>query len=234
MAKVHIAIVADESGSMRGREKGVVDGINTFVAELRDTESKDEVVASLAFFDSHLNYPKVRYKYDGVELRGVLELSAGDYSPRGMTPLNDAVLDAITKIDGRLGEGDRAMVVIVTDGFENASEVSKDTLAATVSAKESDGWEFIYLGANVDSFAEAQSIGMANASVANFSAQDDVSTSNAFRTAGLRSATYAKSARRYAGTKNLVAESVGASVQDFAPQESVLRAALDDDDDGEE
>lgn len=158
---VHVSVLIDESGSMGGREEAVAAGFNGFLAELRDGEADAQARVSLAMFDLSGNEPVTRVKVDNVPLPEVTDITAMDYRPRGATPLNDAVLTTIRRLEKRLGEGDRAIMVVLTDGLENASETTSRDLRKLVVEKERAGWEFIYLGANQDSWAESQKIAMA-------------------------------------------------------------------------
>ncbi|MDQ3759168.1 MAG: VWA domain-containing protein [Actinomycetota bacterium] len=94
-------------------------------------------------------------------LEEVTPITAADYCPRGMTPLNDAVAKTVRRLEKRVGEGDRAIVVVLTDGYENCSRMTSSRLRKLIIAKEREGWEFIYLGANQDSWAESQKVAMA-------------------------------------------------------------------------
>jgi Mg-chelatase subunit ChlD len=158
---LHVSVLIDESGSMGGREEAVTTGFNGFLAELRDGEAKAKARVSLAMFDLSGNEPVTRVKVDNVPLPEVTDIAAMDYRPRGATPLNDAVVATIRRLDKRIDRGDRAVMVVLTDGYENASETTTRHLRKLVLEKERAGWEFIYLGANQDSWAESQKFAMA-------------------------------------------------------------------------
>jgi Mg-chelatase subunit ChlD len=160
---VHVSVLIDESGSMAGREEAVATGFNGFLAELRDGEAQAKTRVSLAMFDLSGTEPVTRTRIDNVPLDEVTEIRAADYRPRGMTPLNDAVIQTVRRLGKRVGEGERAIVVVLTDGLENASESSSGDLRKVIIEKEKAGWEFMYLGANQDSWAESGRIGMAKA-----------------------------------------------------------------------
>ena len=165
--KLHVGLLIDESGSMAPLHGSVIAGVNEFISELKADEpdrNKDvRVRASLAFFDLRGEANPVRVRFSGLKLSQVRPLGPSDYAPHGSTPLNDAVIQTIGAIDGRVSKGDRAMLVILTDGYENASEASTEDVRKLIAAKEGDGWEFIYLGANHDTWAESQKIGLAQA-----------------------------------------------------------------------
>ncbi len=158
---VHVSVLIDESGSMSGREEAVALGFNTFLAELRDGEAEASARLSLALFDLSANEPVTRVRIDNVPLPEVTSITAADYRPRGMTPLNDAVAKTVRRLDKRVAEHDRAIVVVMTDGLENCSRTTSAKLRKLIIAREKAGWEFIYLGANQDSWAESQKVAMA-------------------------------------------------------------------------
>ena len=159
---LHVGLLVDESGSMSGNEPAVVGGINEFVAKLAADANGTKVLATLGMFDLNGNDPVVRQKFEDIPVAEVATLGPGDYAPRGATPLNDAVIKTIKAMDGRVKEGHRAMLVILTDGLENSSRASSRKVRKLIHEREKLGWEFIYLGANQDSWAESQRIGIAD------------------------------------------------------------------------
>jgi uncharacterized protein YegL len=169
---MHVALLVDESGSMAHLHAGVIAGVNEFIGEMKaDPAPGIRTLASLAMFDSRGGEPPVRVKFSDLPLHKVRLLSASDYAPHGGTPLNDAMaqtIRALTKLarpkakDGtrRKGKGDRVMIVVLTDGLENASSTSSGDLRKLILAKEAEGWEFLYLGANQDTWAATEGIGL--------------------------------------------------------------------------
>lgn len=164
--KTIICLVLDRSGSMGGRERDVVGGVNAFI----DEQKKLPDPAAMAF---------VRFDTEGVErfrdmqpLDKVAHLQPGDFVPRGGTPLLDAVGKTIHALDGdwKREAADRAIVIIVTDGEENSSrEFTKDKVKALIKARQDSGlWAFVYLGANVDAFHEAAGLGIMGANTAGY------------------------------------------------------------------
>lgn len=158
--KLHVGLLLDESGSMLGNESAVVGGVNEFVEKLRSQESTTKVSATLGTFDRSGNDPVVRYAYSGIPLEEVVAMTPEQYLPRGATPLNDAVAGVIRQIDSQASKGERVMLVVLTDGLENASETPTRELRKLIAKKEAEGWEFIYLGANQDAWAESDAIGI--------------------------------------------------------------------------
>ena len=164
--KTMICLILDRSGSMGGRETDVINGVNSFLEE----QKKLPDPASIAF---------VRFDSEAIErfrpmqsLAEVKPLTREEYQPRGGTPLLDAVGATITKLDDdwKTEKPERAIVVIVTDGAENASkEYTKAKIQALVKARQDSGmWAFIYLGANVDAFAEGGAMGIHAANTAGY------------------------------------------------------------------
>lgn len=153
---------------MSGKESDVIGGVNKFL----DDQKKLPDPATIAF---------VRFDTGHIErfrpmqnLAEAQHLTSEDFQPRGGTPLLDAVGQTIAGLDDdwKREQPERAIVVIVTDGQENASsEYTKAKIKEMIEARQASGkWAFIYLGANVDSFAEAGSMGIAMANTANYHA----------------------------------------------------------------
>ncbi|MGH2992786.1 MAG: vWA domain-containing protein [Solirubrobacterales bacterium] len=158
---VHLGLLIDETGSMTGNEPAVIGGLNEFIESLRADEAEANVRVTMSMFDLHGNDPVVRAKFKGIPLEEVTPLGPGDYQPRGATPLNDAVVKTIRSMARVVKKGHRAMLVILTDGLENASETPSRDVRKLIHRKEKAGWEFIYLGANQDVWAEAEKVGLA-------------------------------------------------------------------------
>jgi len=159
---LHVALLIDESGSMAPMHGAVIAGVNEFINDLKaDPSETTRVLASLAMFDLKGGEPPVRVRFSDLPLEEVRPVGPSEYTPRGMTPLNDAVARTIAALESAKGTADRVMIVILTDGLENASETSADDLRKLIVAKEGDGWEFVYLGANQDTWAATQGIGLA-------------------------------------------------------------------------
>ena len=161
-----ICLILDRSGSMGGLEDDVIGGVNTFLADQQ--KLPNPAVISFVRFDSQA----VERFREPADLHACQPLTRDEYQPRGGTPLLDAVGMTIAKLDDdwRLLQPDRAIVVIVTDGQENASrEYRKAQLKKLIEARQETGkWSFLYLGANVDAFAEAGDIGIVGANSAGY------------------------------------------------------------------
>jgi hypothetical protein len=151
---------------MAGRENDVIGGVNSFLDEQK--KLPDPASISLVRFDTEAT-ERFRPMQALAECK---PLTAADYKPRGGTPLLDAIGTTVTQLDDdwKSEQPERAIVVIVTDGEENAShEYTKTKIQEMVKARQDSGkWAFIYLGANVDAFAEAGTMGIPGANTAGY------------------------------------------------------------------
>lgn len=156
-----IVIVLDRSGSMQSTRRDMEGAFDAFIAQQRDLPGRCEV--TLVRFDN-----EVDQVYEGLPLAQVPPL---DLEPRGSTALYDAIgytIDAVSKrLDGtdEAARPERVLVVIITDGGENASRTyDRERVLARIGRKRTtDGWEFVYLGANQDAFAVGRSLGIDHA-----------------------------------------------------------------------
>lgn len=156
-----LVFIVDKSGSMQGLEADTVGGLNATLEKNRAVSG--EAIVSIVFFD---NTSEV--KLDRVPLDQVRPLTYRDYHVGGCTALLDAVGDAVcyhTKVQQILPEDHRAehvMFVIITDGMENAStHRTYAEVKGLIEQQRRQGWEFLFLGANIDAAAEAARIGIA-------------------------------------------------------------------------
>lgn len=158
--ETELVFILDKSGSMMGLEKDTIVGFNSLLKKQK-SEKGDAVVTTVLF--DH------RYSllHDRLPIRGVTSLSAKEYVPSGTTALLDAVGRTIDSLLERLyaqktEEKPSVLFVIITDGAENAS---KDYTLPRVRTLiefciENKGWEFLYLGANIDAFSAASTMGI--------------------------------------------------------------------------
>lgn len=160
---VHLYVLIDESGSMASMRTDVIGGFNELVrSEREDTTVPTRV--TLAFFDS--NDP-CRIVVDGVPIAEITDLGDHDFRPRGGTPLLDATARLITAADteaaARRANGapeESIVFVTITDGFENASrEFTRDSLRTLIEQRQAVGWEFRFIAADLEAFADAQALG---------------------------------------------------------------------------
>lgn len=175
-----ITYIIDKSGSMSNVIYDVIGGFNTFLKDQK--EAPGEATMSLVMFSSDVQTP-----YAGVPISEVQDLDTKTYRTGGMTALLDAVMTAINQTGERLSampEKDRpekVMVVIMTDGGENVSKfATTDMLASKIRHQEHKYlWNFVFMGANQDAFAEAGKLGIRQDMVANFKSTS-VGTASAY------------------------------------------------------
>lgn len=152
----HVLMVTDMSGSMSPLASDVRGGFNSFLDDQAKQEGQFKYTVVL--FD-HEYMPMCK----DVELGAVPRLTESNYMPRGNTALLDAVGRTVSSFDfSKLNEDDRVVLVIQTDGYENASrEWNYATVKKLLDERRSSGkLREIYIGAGVDSWNQAQSMGM--------------------------------------------------------------------------
>ena len=156
-----LVFIVDRSGSMGGLESDTIGGINATLAKNRAAEG--EAVVSIVLFDH-----EAEVLVDRVPLPDVKDLTLKDYQVRGCTALLDCVGDSIRhigRVQGYMPEEHKAehvIFVITTDGMENASKRhSYDDVKRAIEQRTEEGWEFVFLGANIDAVEEAARIGIA-------------------------------------------------------------------------
>jgi hypothetical protein len=153
-------ILLDRSGSMESCRDTAIDAFNEYVMGLRRSDDIDARL-SLTIFDSQ----SIDLLQHVEPAKSFIELSRQTYVPRASTPLLDAVGHAVAETDKvQLRPGEKVALVILTDGHENASkEHTKDTIKALLKDRQDNkGWLITFLGADVDAFAEAHAIGIAD------------------------------------------------------------------------
>ena len=156
-----LVFILDRSGSMAGLEKDTIGGFNSMIERQRATEG--EVIISTVLFD---NTSEVIH--DRVDIHRIEPMTEKQYFVRGCTALLDAIGGAIHHISNvhkYAREEDRpehTMFVITTDGMENASHrYSSDCVKQMIERQKSKyGWEFLFLGANIDAVETAGNFGI--------------------------------------------------------------------------
>ena len=163
-----IVFILDRSGSMHGLEADTISGFNRMIAEQKEIPG-DARVTTVLFDDV------VETLHDRVDLRTLKPLTTHDYQVRGCTALLDAVGSTVRRVNKRQksdfgGRPDRTIVVITTDGLENAStRYTIDEVRALVEKRtKKNGWEFLFMGANMDAIATAAGIGIAASHAATY------------------------------------------------------------------
>lgn len=157
---VEILAIIDRSGSMAKIKGDAIGGFNEFLEQQKALPGKANF--TLALFSG--DYDLV---YSGVDLQEVPKMSDHNYRPRGWTALLDAIGRAVTDVNERLASlpdeqrPGKVIVAILIDGEENSSKKYKrEEIRVMIDAQREAGWEFIFLAANQDAFAEGKSLGI--------------------------------------------------------------------------
>ena len=166
-----IVFILDRSGSMAGLEGDTIGGFNALIEKQKGQPG--EAIVSTVLFDH-----ESRVIHDRVDIREIRPMTREDYYVRGCTALLDAVGSAIHHIGNvhkYAREEDRpekTLFVITTDGMENASrKYSYEKLKAMIERQKAKyGWEFLFLGANIDAAREAARFGIDTDRAANYHA----------------------------------------------------------------
>lgn len=169
-----IVYILDRSGSMSGLESDTIGGYNAMLSQQKDAPG--QALISTVLFDD-----RCEVLHDRLAIETVTPMSAEQYSVRGTTALLDAVGSAIHHIGNihkYAREEDRpqkTIIVITTDGMENASyRYSYDQVKLMIERqKERYGWEFIFLGANIDALDVADRFGIGTDRAANYNADSE-------------------------------------------------------------
>lgn len=154
-----VVFVIDQSGSMSGLREDTVGGYNNLIEEQKKTPGK--VSITTVFFNHVINEICV-----GIDINEVNPLKQKDYAPMGSTALYDAIgytIDAVqTKIDDTnpIDRPKNVLFVIMTDGEENSSiRYKKDEIVKMITHQQNGhGWEFVFCGADVNAFKEAEAL----------------------------------------------------------------------------
>ncbi len=159
MKETDIIFILDRSGSMSGIESDTIGGFNSFIQKHK--KNKKAKVTTVLFDDQY------EVLYERKDIADVKKLTSKEYYVRGCTALMDAIGKTINSLSKKIKDN-KVLFVITTDGLENASrEYTKDKISKLI--KKHSNWEFIYIGANIDSYAEASSIGIKATNTANYS-----------------------------------------------------------------
>ncbi|MBQ2099172.1 MAG: VWA domain-containing protein [Bacteroidales bacterium] len=166
-----LVIIIDKSGSMSGLESDTIGGFNSMLNQHKKGEGLCRLTT--IFFSDN-----AKIIHDRVDISTVKPLTAADYIPGGCTALLDTVGNAISHtkaIQAGASADTRAnkvVFVIITDGYENASrEYSAPQIKQMITLlQDKEGWDFIFLGANIDAVETASSYGIRSNMSANITA----------------------------------------------------------------
>lgn len=160
--KTIVNLLLDETGSMYHLRDTVISAINEYVESFRN---ESEMYFKLSLFNSDHFTEKPLAK-----MRDFYTLTYADYIPSATTPLYDSVIKSIKSLERDIRDKKRnVLFVIYTDGEENSSvEYSQKDVFDQIQKKQKEGWTFVFMGANQDSWGAGVGIGIAGANTQNF------------------------------------------------------------------
>ena len=177
-------IILDKSGSMDSIRKEAIAGYNETLGSIK--------AAQLKYYDTQEHYISlaafcgcgVDMIYDCIPVKDAEKLTKAKYNPCCMTPLYDAIGKSIKTLEKKTADIDdvAVLVTIITDGMENASNrYTYDKVSHMIERqKRRFGWEFLFLGANIDAVAEAKRFGIDESMAANYHC-DEAGTALSYR-----------------------------------------------------
>lgn len=156
-----LVFILDRSGSMSGMEEDTVGGFNAMIEKQKKADGEAYVSTVLFSNDSSV-------LHDRVNLKDIRPMTEKEYSVGGCTALIDAIGGAVHHIENIHKYArpedvpEHTMFIITTDGLENASHVyDSATVKKMIERKKKAGWEFLFLGANIDAVETAAKLGIA-------------------------------------------------------------------------
>lgn len=162
--KTVIGVCLDESSSMYSARQQTIDAFNRFLVSQFD-ETADECELTLFKFNSVVSRVSRL-----TPIRHVPHLTMNTYVPGGSTALYDAVAHTIAEIERDGSDADRVVIVVITDGEENASvETTHETMLSMIAAREKTGkWTFVYLSASPQAFTDGAALGISKGNTVAF------------------------------------------------------------------
>lgn len=165
----YITFVLDETGSMFTLKDETITSFNIYLNTLQDT-LKGHTHFSLLLFNS----ARMNWCYNDMKIRDVPELNNDSYVPEALTPLWDAIAEAIIHMEKQVKgkKNSKVIITILTDGYENMSKkyLTDDVRKMIESHKD---WAFNFLGANIDTWFVSRRLGISINSSSNFDFSPD-------------------------------------------------------------
>ena len=172
-----VVFILDRSGSMCGTEKDTIGGYNSYIEDFRKKNARITTV----LFDNKYEMITKRQNVNEVS-----ELTEKEYFVRGGTALLDAIGQSIKFMEEE--KAGKVIFIITTDGYENASkEFNKSQIKEMIQGHKE--WEFMYIGADIDSYSEGESIGIRKSNISNYK-KDSTGISKMFKAMSLATEDY--------------------------------------------
>lgn len=177
--QTNVIFIIDESGSMASAARDVRGGFNSYVEKLKGDGNTYSLTA-IKFGT------KVRPLFENLTLEKVPELTDKNYTPLDTTALYDAIGHGFSVAKEKWGTPDKpfgenpVIMIIMTDGFENASrEYKKEHVVTGIKEREQAGnWTFVYLGADQDAWSIASDLGIAQGNTLSYASSNTAQTFN--------------------------------------------------------
>lgn len=156
--KLDIIFLLDRSGSMSGSENNTINSYNSYLSKQKKNKYLTKITTIL--FDD-----QYEILFNRENIQEVKYLTNKEYYVRGCTALYDAIGKTINFYSRQIKN--KVLFIIITDGLENASR-EFDKLRIKQLIQNHPNWEFIYLGANIDTYSEATKIGIKESNIASY------------------------------------------------------------------
>ena len=151
----HVFFLLDMTGSMLWNKEATIDACNEFISAQQSNPGADDSVFTLGVFNSNIGLERIVRE---VSLDRAPRIDHEHYRPDGATPLYDAIGEAMTLLESHTGP---VLFIIQTDGEENSSRrVTRDEVLTRVAEKTVDGWQFVYLGCDIDAIQQGGALGI--------------------------------------------------------------------------
>ena len=158
-----VVFLLDESGSMDLCKPQTISGFNEYIQKLR--KDNKNINITLTKFNSN----SISIAYTNMPVSKVPLLNDISYQPDGLTPLYDAIGKTITKDN----HNQKTLFIIMTDGAENDSkEYNIESVKSLIKGRETHGWSFVFLGADIDAWAHARSLGLSQGNTMSYNRAD--------------------------------------------------------------
>ena len=166
-----VVFLLDRSGSMAGMEEDTIGGFNSYIA----SHKKKNMRITTVLFDD-----KYEMIHEQAPISEVKKMTKEDYYVRGCTALLDAIGKSIEYMDEKKAK--KVLFMITTDGLENASwKFNKEKIKELIQGHPM--YEFVYIGADIDSYKEARQIGIQQKNISNYK-KDKAGTSLLYKALG--------------------------------------------------
>lgn len=170
---LYVNLLLDQSGSMGSVYGETLQGFNSYVDKLK--EQKNPTYFTLTKFNDKSCKPS----YVAKPITKVPKLTNKNYKPEQQTPLYDAIGKTISALDRKITRDKldgKILFVVTTDGYENASrEYDRKKIAELVKEKTAKGWEFVFMGADIDAWGVSSGLGFQKGNTLRYASVDTVS-----------------------------------------------------------